>query len=71
MICLFLSIQTYRAAIYSIVAATFVLLIGAILKDDNVLVLPTSLIGIMAIARTSQVILDMRRHPHHCSTKPT
>ena len=56
---------TYTAAIYSIVAATVVLLIGAILKDNNILLLPTCLIGIMAIACAGQVILDMRRHPHH------
>ena len=52
------------AAIYSIVAAIVVLAIGAILKDD-ILTLPAFLIGIMAIACTGQVILDVKRHPHH------
>lgn len=56
--------RTYTAAIYSIVAAIAVLVIGAILKD-GIFILPTGLIGIMAIACTGQVILDVRRHPHH------
>ncbi len=59
---------TYTAAIYSIVAATVVLAIGAILKD-NILTLPAFLIGIMAIACTGQVILDVKRHPHHRFSK--
>jgi low temperature requirement protein LtrA len=59
---------TYTAAIYSIVAAIVVLAIGAILKD-NILTLPAFLIGIMAIACTGQVILDVKRHPHHRFSK--
>jgi low temperature requirement protein LtrA len=59
---------TYMAAIYSIVAAIVVLAIGAILKED-ILTLPAFLIGIMAIACTGQVILDVKRHPHHRFSK--
>ncbi len=59
---------TYTAAIYSIVAATAVLVLGVTLKD-GVLILPAVLIGIMAIACTGQVILDVKRHPHHRFSK--
>ncbi len=55
---------TYAAAIYSMVAAIAVLVIGAVLKDD-ILILPAVLIGIMAIACAGQVVLDVKRHPHH------
>jgi low temperature requirement protein LtrA len=60
--------RTYLAAIYSIVAATTVLVFGATLKD-GVLMLPAVLIGIMAIACIGQVILDVKRHPHHRFSK--
>ena len=60
--------RTYTAAIYSIVAAIAVLVIGATLKD-SILILPAFLIGIMAIACTGQVILDVKRHPHHRLSK--
>jgi predicted benzoate:H+ symporter BenE len=60
--------RTYTAAIYSIVAAMTVLVFGATLKD-GVLMLPAVLIGIMAIACTGQVILDVKRHPHHRFSK--
>ena len=56
--------RTYTAAIYSIAAAIAVLVLGATLKD-GILILPAVLIGIMAIACTGQVILDVKRHPHH------
>ncbi|MFL6322813.1 MAG: low temperature requirement protein A [Nitrososphaeraceae archaeon] len=59
---------TYIAAIYSMVAAIAVLVIGTILKD-GILTLPAVLIGIMAIACTGQVILDVKRHPHHRFSK--
>jgi low temperature requirement protein LtrA len=55
---------TYIAAIYSLVAAIAVLLLGVTLKD-GILMLPAFLMGIMAIACTGQVILDLKRHPHH------
>jgi low temperature requirement protein LtrA len=58
----------YTAAIYSIVAAIAVLVLGAILKD-SITLLPVFLIGMMAIACTGQVILDVRRHPHHRFSK--
>jgi low temperature requirement protein LtrA len=58
----------YAAAIYSIVAAIAVLVLGAILKD-SITLLPVFLIGMMAIACTGQVILDVRRHPHHRFSK--
>ena len=58
----------YTAAIYSIVAAVAVLVIGATLKQ-GIMLLPTFLIGMMAIACTGQVILDLRRHPHHRFSK--
>jgi low temperature requirement protein LtrA len=60
--------RTYAAAIYSIIAAIAVLVIGAILKD-GVLILPAFLLGTIAIACTGEVILDMRRHPHHRFSK--
>jgi low temperature requirement protein LtrA len=56
--------RTYIAAIYSIAAAIAVIVLGAMLKD-SILILPAVLIGIMAIACTGQVILDVKRHPHH------
>jgi ABC-type Mn2+/Zn2+ transport system permease subunit len=56
--------RTYAAAIYSIIAAIAVLAIGAILKD-SILILPAFLLGFIAIACTGEVILDVRRHPHH------
>jgi low temperature requirement protein LtrA len=59
---------TYTAALYSIVASIAVLVLGATLKD-GILMLPAVLIGIMAIACTGQVILDVRRHPHHRFSK--
>jgi low temperature requirement protein LtrA len=59
---------TYAAAIYSIVAAAAILVLGATLKDD-ILMLPGVLMGIMAIACTGQVILDVKRHPHHRFSK--
>src|SRR5215208_2371910 len=60
--------RTYAAAIYSIIAAIAVLVTGAILKD-GILILPAFLLGIIAIACTGEVILDMRRHPHHRFSK--
>ena len=56
--------RTYTAAIYSIVAAVAVVVLGVTLKE-GILILPVFLIGIMAIACTGQVILDVKRHPHH------
>jgi low temperature requirement protein LtrA len=53
----------YTAGIYSIGAAIAVLMLGATLRDS--ILLPVFLIGIMAIACTGQVILDVKRHPHH------
>ena len=58
----------YVAAVYSIVAAIAVLVLGATLTD-SIALLPVFLIGIMAIACTGQVILDVRRHPHHRFSK--
>ena len=46
-----------------------VLVIGAILIDDGILILPVFLLGIIAIACTSEVVLDVRRHPHHRFSK--
>jgi low temperature requirement protein LtrA len=54
----------YAAAIYSIVAAIAILVLVATVKD-NIVLLPIFLIGIVAIACTGQVILDLGRHPHH------
>jgi low temperature requirement protein LtrA len=59
---------TYTAAIYSIAVAIAVLVFGATLKD-GILILPVVLIGIMALACTGQVILDVKRHPHHRFSK--
>jgi hypothetical protein len=58
----------YTAAIYSIAASVAVLVLAATLKQGMML-LPTFLIGLMAIACTGQVILDLRRHPHHRFSK--
>jgi low temperature requirement protein LtrA len=60
--------RTYAAAVYSITAAIAVLVIGAILKD-GILILPAFLLCIIAIACTGEVILDVRRHPHHRFSK--
>jgi low temperature requirement protein LtrA len=59
-------VQKYRAGICSMAAATAVLIIGAVLRNG---VIPVILIGIMAVACMGQVILDIRRHPHHRETK--
>ena len=59
---------TYTAAVYSFIAATAMLVLGAILKD-GFSILPSFLIGIMAIACAGQVILDVKRHPHHRFSK--
>jgi low temperature requirement protein LtrA len=58
----------YKAGMYSIVAATVVLVLGATLSD-SISILPVFLIGIVAIACTGQVILDVKRHPHHRFSK--
>jgi hypothetical protein len=50
--------------VYSIVASVAVIVFGAVLKQ-GVMLQPTFLIGMMAIACTGQVILDLRHHPHH------
>ncbi|MFL6475067.1 MAG: low temperature requirement protein A [Nitrososphaera sp.] len=60
--------RTYAAAIYSIISAIAVLVIGAILRD-GILILPAFFLGIIAIACTGEVILDVRRHPHHRFSK--
>jgi low temperature requirement protein LtrA len=60
--------RTFIAAIYSIVAAIAVLVLGATLSD-SIPILPVFLIGIVAIACTGQVILDVKRHPHHRLSK--
>jgi low temperature requirement protein LtrA len=60
--------RTFIAAIYSIVAAITVLVLGATLSD-SIPILPVFLIGIVAIACTGQVILDVKRHPHHRFSK--
>ena len=57
----------YNAAIYSLIGAAVVLVLGAILKGSNLL--PVSVIGIMAIVCIGQVILDVKRHPHHRFSK--
>jgi low temperature requirement protein LtrA len=59
---------TYTAAVYSFIAATAVLVLGAVLKD-GISILPSVFIGIMAIACAGQVILDVKRHPHHRFSK--
>jgi low temperature requirement protein LtrA len=60
--------RTYAAAVYSIVSATAVLVIGAILKD-GILLLPALLLGIVAMACIVEVMLDVKRHPHHRFSK--
>lgn len=57
----------YNAAIYSLIGAVIALVLGALLKGSNIL--PVSVIGIMAIVCIGQVILDVKRHPHHRSQK--
>ena len=58
----------YKAGMYSIVAATAMPVLGATLSD-SISILPVFLIGIVAIACTGQVILDLKRHPHHRFSK--
>lgn len=53
----------YIPAIYSLVGSGIVLALGAILNDINVL--PVFVISIMASVCIGQVILDVKRHPHH------
>lgn len=55
-------VQKYREGIFSISTAIIVLIIGAVLRNG---VLPVILISIMGVACLGQVILDIRRHPHH------
>lgn len=57
----------YNVAIYSLIGAIVVLVLGAILKGSSVL--PIFVIGIMAIVCIGQVILDVKRHPHHRFSK--
>ena len=59
-------IQKYREGICSIGTAVAVLIVGAVLRDG---VMPVILIAIMAIACLGQVILDIKRHPHHLNSK--
>lgn len=43
-----------------------VLIVGAVLRNG---LMPVILIAIMAIACLGQVILDIKRHPHHLDSK--
>lgn len=43
-----------------------VLFVGAVLRNG---LMPVILIAIMAIACLGQVILDIKRHPHHLDSK--
>jgi low temperature requirement protein LtrA len=56
-------VQKYREGICSASTAVIVLLIGPVFLRNGVL--PVSLMAIMAGACLAQVILDIRRHPHH------
>ena len=58
----------YRAGMYSIVAAIVVLVLGTTLSD-SISIMPVFLIGMVAVACTGQVILDLKRHPHHRFSK--
>ena len=53
----------YIPAIYSLVGSGIVLGLGHILSGINVL--PVFVISIMASVCIGQVILDVKRHPHH------
>jgi low temperature requirement protein LtrA len=53
----------YIPAIYSLVGSGIVLVLGDILSGINVL--PVFVISIMASVCIGQVILDVKRHPHH------
>jgi low temperature requirement protein LtrA len=59
-------VQKYREGICSLVTAVTVLIVGAVLTNG---VIPVILIAIMAIACLGQVILDIKRHPHHRNSK--
>jgi len=59
-------VQKYREGICSLGTAVIVLIVGAVLTNG---VIPIILIAIMAIACLGQVILDIRRHPHHRNPK--
>ena len=63
-----ISTSTYAAPIYSIVAASPVLMLGFTIVD-SILVMPAFLICVIAIACIGRVILDLKRHPHHRISK--
>ena len=54
-------IKKYSISIYGILAAIIVIIIAII--DTSIL--PVSLMSAMAIICIGQVVLDIRRHPHH------
>jgi len=56
----------YSNSIIRIRAAVAVLIVGAVLRNG---LMPVILIAIMAIACLGQVILDIKRYPHHLDSK--
>jgi len=56
-----LNIKEFPMALYGIIAATVVIIIAI----PNEGLLPVFLMSVMAIACAGQVVLDIRRHPHH------
>ena len=59
------SSKTFPMALYGIIAGTIVIMIA--IPDWELL--PVFLMAAMAIACAGQVVLDIRRHPHHRSFK--
>jgi hypothetical protein len=53
--------KTFPMALYGIIAGTVVIMIAI----PNWELLPIFLMPVMAIACAGQVVLDIRRHPHH------
>ncbi len=61
-------IKKYSAGIYSISTGLGVLIMGIFLSN-HIFLLPVIFIGIVAAACIGQVILDVKRHPHHRFSK--
>ena len=61
-------LKKYSAGIYSISTGLGVLIMGIFLNNP-IFLLPVIFIGIVSAACIGQVILDVKRHPHHRFSK--
>lgn len=64
----FSRIKKYSSGIYCIITGIGVLFIVIIL-NNHIFLLPVIFIGIIATVCIGQVILDVKRHPHHRFSK--